>query len=324
MFVAAGLVIQAITGKPWEAVTRERIFGPLGMETANCSSTDALQALDHAIPHRKRGENPLGPIEWLNFDSEGPGGTINASAREMAAWMRLQLAGGEFQGRRLVSEESLRETRSPQMVISISEPAERAALELTETTQQTYGMGWSISDYRGHALHSHGGAIDGFRSTLALAPRRNAGVLVMVNGAPTEAHTAIRNALLDRLLGVEPRDWNGLLRKSFDEALARGKQKERERAEKRQPDTRPSRNLPDYAGEYVDVAYGPTQVAAAGDGLTLSWSRFTLPLQHWHYDTFLLKGEDADVDELVRFSLDAHRKVAALELFGQTFRRSAK
>lgn len=320
MFVAAGLVIQAVTGQAWEDFVRERIFHPLGMSTANCSSTLALQAADHATPHRKRGDQPMGPIEWLNFDSEGPGGTINASAREMSAWLRLQLGSGEFQGQRLVSEANLLETRSPQMVIR-PEPAEKAVLELTGTTQQTYGMGWSIWDYRGHSVHGHGGAIDGFRSVLILAPRREVGVVVMVNGAPTNGHTAIRNALLDRLLGLEPRDWNALLKPYHDQTLAGEQQKREQRAAKRHLDTRPSRQLGDFTGSYQNAAYGEARVGLVEGGLTLSWSRPTLPLQHWHYDTFLLHDEDADVDELVRFTMDAEGTVASLDLLGQTFQR---
>lgn len=320
MFVAAGLVIQAVTGKPWEEVVRERIFAPLGMETANCTSTVAEQAPDHATPHRKRGSAPMAPIPWLNFDSEGPGGTINASALEMASWLRFQLGNGLFAGQRLVSEENLLETRTPQMVIR-PEPSEKPVLELTETTQQTYGMGWTIWDYRGHGLHSHGGAIDGFRSTLALAPRRNLGVVVLVNGAPTSAHAAIRNTLLDRLLGLEPLDWNALLKDPFEKTLSEEREKETRRAAKRRTDTRPSRESAAYAGEYRNPAYGAARVEAAGEGLALSWSRFTLPLLHWHHDTFLLKDEDAGVDELVRFSLDSDGAVAGLEMLGQSFQR---
>lgn len=320
MFVAAGLVIQAVTGKPWEDVIHERIFAPLGMASANCTSTLAVRAEDHATPHRKRGDEPLAPIPWLVFDSEGPGGTINAGAREMAAWLRLQLGNGVISGRRLVAEEHLLETRTPQMAIR-AEPADRAVMELTETGQQTYGMGWTLWDYRGHGVHSHGGAIDGFRSTLALVPRRNIGVVTLVNGAPTNAHVAIRNAVMDQLLGLEPRDWNLLLKTAFNRALADEKDKERRRAEKRCVDTRPSHSATDYAGAYENPAYGLAHVNAAGEGgLTLSWSAFTLPLMHWHYDTFLLKDDDAGIDDLVRFSLDADGKVAGLELLGQTFR----
>lgn len=320
MFVAAGLVIEAITGEPWEAFIQERIFNPLGMNTADCSSSIAEQAPDHATPHRKRRGQPLTPIPWLRFDSEGPGGTINASAREMSAWLRLQLANGTVNGKRLVSEENLLETRTPQMVIR-TDAAEKPILEMSETNQQTYGMGWTIWDYRGHGIHSHGGAIDGFRSVLALVPRRKLGVVVLVNGSPTNAHVAIRNTLLDRLLGLEPKDWNGLLKDQFDQALAKEVEREQERAGKRRSDTRPSREIEVYQGEYAHPAYGPARVEGGEDGLTLSWNSFRLPLAHWHHDTFLLKDEDAGVDELVRFTLDADGNVTSLELWKQTFRR---
>lgn len=320
MFVAAGLVIEAITGQPWEVFIQERIFDPLGMATADCTSSIAEQAPDHATPHRKHRDEPLAPIPWLRFDSEGPGGTINASAREMGAWLRLQLANGVFAGQQLVSEENLLETRTPQMVIR-TDASERPVLEWSETTQQTYGMGWIIWDYRGHGIHSHGGAIDGFRSVLALVPRRKLGVVVLVNGSPTNAHVAIRNTILDRLLGLEPKDWNTLLREQFDQALAKEAKKEQARAGKRRADTRPSRPNESYVGKFSHAAYGDTEVEADGEGLTLAWSNFRLALTHWHHDTFLLKDEDAGVDELVQFTLDADGNVASLHLWKQTFRR---
>jgi len=318
MFVAAGLVLQAVSGKPWEEFIHRRIFEPLGMHTANCTSTVAVAAEDHATPHLKRGDRPIGPIPWLVFDSEGPGGTINASAREMAAWLRFQLGNGVIDGKRLVAEEHLLETRSPQMVIR-AEPAEKAVLQLSETAQQTYGMGWTLWDYRRHSLHTHGGAIDGFRSTLALVPRHGIGIVVLVNGAPTNGHASIRNHILDRLLGLEPRDWNALHKEHHDKALAEEKDKERQRAEKRCTDTRPSHAAADYAGSYENAAYGTARVEVAGEGLSLSWSQFTLPLLHWHYETFLLKDEDAGVDELVRFIPDVDGRIASLELLSQTF-----
>lgn len=120
---------------------------------------------------------------------------------------------------------------------------------------------------------------------------------------------------------MEPRDWNTLLKGPHDRALAEQKEKERQRAEKRRTDTRPSREPAGFAGDYRHPAYGLARVEAAGEGLTLSWSRFTLPLLHWHHDTFLLKDEDADVDELVRFALDADGNLAGLEFLGQNFRR---
>lgn len=320
MFVAAGLVVQSASGMPWKDFVRERIFQRLGMDTANCTRAEALASADHATPHRKRDDAPLGPIEWLDFDAEGPGGTINASAREMASWLRLQLGNGVFEGNRLVSEANLLETRTPHMVIR-PEPLDKAALELTETTQQTYGMGWSVWDYRGNTVHSHNGAIDGFRSSLALAPRRNAGVVVMVNGAPTNAQAAIRNALLDRIFGLEPKDWNTLQKDLLDRMLAQEKDEERKRAEKRVTDTRPSQPVEDYAGTYNQPGYGDVVVAHGAEGLTLSWSSFTLPLQHWHYDTFLLKNDDVEVDELVRFYLNKDGKVAGFEALDQNFKR---
>ena len=52
-----------------------------------------------------------------------------------------------------------------------------------EILNSVYGMGRSISAYKGHYLTRHGGAIGGFYSQVSMMPYDSIGVIVFVNGA---------------------------------------------------------------------------------------------------------------------------------------------
>ncbi len=316
MFMAAGLVVGALTGGTWEEFVQARIFDPLGMTGANFRSEDAERAPDHASPHRKNEAGVLAPIPWLELDAEGPGGSINSGVADLGRWMRMQLQGGCFQGKRLVSPESLKETHTPQIVIRVEGDLDELTFELTETTQQSYAMGWMVWDYRGRKMLSHGGAIDGFRSTVCLVPSLNLGIAVLVNAGPTRMHEALRNTLLDLLLGLPPKDWNGLLKDLQDRAEAEERERKAESEAKRHRDTRPSRELAAYTGIYRDDAYGTAEVALEGEELVLRWSSFRFLLAHWHYDTFSAHNRNAGVETQVTFGLNADGEVEKLCLYG--------
>lgn len=320
MYMVAGLALEAASGLSWEEFVRARIFEPLGMRGANLTWEAACASPDRATPHRATRTRPPHPIEWLNFDAEGPGGTINAGPRDMGRWLRFQLGRGELAGRRLVSRENLEVTRTPHIPVP-PEGLEAEIRERSGTVQVSYGLGWSIWDYRGHAVLSHNGAIDGFRATVALAPRHDLGIGVFVNRGLTRGHEALRNLLLDRLLGLPPLDWHGFLKDVLDRTTAEEQRKRHERADKRVPDTRPSRPLSAYTGSYRNPAYRTARVEEEGEGLALSWSTFRFPLRHRHFDQFEVEDEDTEVESQVCFSLDGEGQVVRLTLFDQVFER---
>jgi len=236
--------------------------------------------------------------------------------RDMAQWLRFQLAGGTIDGKRLISSAALDETHTPQMVIRMGGVTKEAN---PETNLMAYGLGWTIQDYRGQMLVAHAGAINGFRTQVALLPKQNAGIVIMENVGRGYAIIGLRDAIMDRMLGVPPRDWNQLFldldRKGDEAALASKK----ERDAKRKLDTKPSRELQAYAGTYTDPAYGTATVTADTNGLTLHYYRLTIPLTHWNYDTFSAVLPEEDIDELVQFQLGTDGEVKTMSLFGETF-----
>jgi CubicO group peptidase (beta-lactamase class C family) len=321
MFVTAGEAVASAAKMPWNDFVRTRIFEPLGMTHTRVTIADWLAA-DHATGHRldKPGDRVV--VQTLvDDDNLAPAGAIKSSARDMAQWVRLQLGDGTFDGKRLVSASALNETHMPQTVIRLEESTRESN---PETLVEAYGLGWVIQDYRGELLVSHGGALNGFRAHVDLLPKQKTGFVVLINVGRSSATAAMRNSLLDLLLGKpNARDWNAyylaLERKSDEKEEA----KKRGRDAKRRADTKPSRELSAYAGTYTNPAYGTATITADNGGLVLHWMRLALPLVHYQYDTFDVRSDVDDVDEQLLFRLGTDGEVNTLTLFGEEFTRES-
>jgi CubicO group peptidase (beta-lactamase class C family) len=317
-YLVAGQAIARAAGAPWHTFVQDRLFAPLGMKSADFTASAARALPDHATPHRRDASGKLQSIDWYPDDKQiRASGSIKTSAADLVRWMRLQLNEGVYAGKRIVSAEALAETHTPQIVV----PLDRDLARLTETTQAGYGLGWQIRDYRGRRLLEHGGATDGFRARILLVPKEKVGLVLLTNVEETEFLSATGNVLLDHVLGLEAKDWHGFFRKRFTAARER-----KAPPVKRRPGTKPSLEPAGYAGTYRDRAYGDATIQAEGKQLVLSWSGFRVELEHYHYDTFIVRaGKDAAMrrleGDLAVFTLDGAGAVATLGMLGRTFRR---
>ncbi|NIM48777.1 MAG: serine hydrolase, partial [Gemmatimonadales bacterium] len=113
MYITAGQLIAAVTGMSWDDFVRRRVFGPLRMTSSSTSVWELAGVENRASPHEELND-VLQVVPYRSLDNEAPGGSINSNVLDMAKWARFQLAGGEFEGRRLISAEALAETHTPQ------------------------------------------------------------------------------------------------------------------------------------------------------------------------------------------------------------------
>ena len=87
LYLAAGQVVAAATGRSWDAFIRERIFAPLGMIDSSTSVTALADAGNVAAPHADV-DGQIGPVPYRNIDCIAPAGAINANVVEMTQWIR--------------------------------------------------------------------------------------------------------------------------------------------------------------------------------------------------------------------------------------------
>lgn len=313
MYITAGELIAAVTGISWDAFIRHRIFEPLGMRSSNTSVWELAGVANRAMGHEEL-NGVLQPVPYRSLDNEAPGGSINSNVLDMARWARMQLAGGMWQGRRLVSAEALEETHSPQTLIPISETTRRLNPGIHFSA---YAFGWQVQDYRGRKLIQHGGGIDGQRSRIALMPEHDLGVVILTNrGRQNSLTDAIKNWILDAYLGEGGTDWSeeflAVVGEQEKEAAAERKRMEAGRAS----GTSPSLPLERYTGRYVDSAYGEGRVSLEDGNLIVEIGpEIRGVMKHWHYDTFRIIWDYAYLgDMLATFKIDARGKISALEL----------
>ncbi|MEO7650431.1 MAG: DUF3471 domain-containing protein, partial [Bryobacteraceae bacterium] len=185
----------------------------------------------------------------------------------------------------------------------------------------SYAMAWHVEDYRGHLLLTHTGSVKGFHANLALLPDDRIGILVLSNLDGSRMPEASTNSIMDQMLGLPAKDWDAWSAGREQISEAREKTREREREQGRHKDTKPSLELAAYAGTYEEPAYGTASVSVENESLVLRWSSFTLPLTHYHFDTFDVKGERRMKREQVTFSLAAAGNVARMDFLGMAFQR---
>jgi CubicO group peptidase (beta-lactamase class C family) len=318
MFIAAGEVVARASGMSWDDFMKTRLFKPLNM-TRTVTTDEEWNALDHATAYRYDWKkNSISPQRPIDTTTIGAGGGIKSSARDMANWLRFQLANGVFNGTQLVGAEALAETKTPHTPIRLENSTRDVH---PESNVLSYAFGWNVQDYRGELLVAHAGALNGFRTNVNLLPRRDAGFVLMTNAGRGYALFALRNSLADMLTGKPSRDWNAyylMIDRKFDEKAEKDKQ---ERKAKRKTGTQPSRPVEAYAGTYQNGAYGTAKISNVNGGLVLQWQRLTVPLTHFHYDVFSAESEYDDLDEEIVFSMAADGEVDGMTFYGEKFSR---
>lgn len=288
MYIAAGQIIPAVTGKSWEEYIRERILEPLGMNTTNLSNAAFKPGDDYAWPHSKL-EGKLQTVEFINLDNAGPAGAINSSAAEMAKWITLQLNHGKFPGReeRLFSERQSREMWTGQTLLPIA--TGESPLAALRPKFSAYALGWGLRDYHGRKLVGHTGGVEGFVSRVMLVPEENLGVVILTNAEEGGAFDSILFHILDHYFGLPATDWVAAFKAAGEqrqkEALEVMKKQEAGRA----ADSKPSLPAEKYAGVYKDAWYGTATIRLENGKLVFSMDhtpKAVGELQHWQYDTF--------------------------------------
>jgi CubicO group peptidase (beta-lactamase class C family) len=291
MFVAAGQVVAAVTGQPWEEFVKERFLVPLGM-TRTTTSIKAFRNLDNiAAPHNEL-DGRMRVVRYSNVDAAGPAAGLNSSVADMAQWLRLQLGRGTYQGKRFFSAARSREMWSPNTIVPISEQSER----FNPTRHfYLYGLGWFLSDYQGRKVVSHSGGLDGMISQTGMMPEENLGVVVLTN-SETPLSSLLMNKVFDTFLGVPARDWSAEMLAGYKQGREADEAEERRQEAARAVGTKPSLALERYSGSYASEMYGEARVALENGKLVLRLvpaPNFVGDLEHWHYDTFRVKWRES-------------------------------
>ncbi len=319
LYMAAGQLIEEVSGETWEQYIHNHVFGPLGMKNATDTDAEFHANPNHARPHSR--DN--GPIHGLGTQTPldenatiaqnaAPAGGLAISANDMSRWLLTQLGRGKIPGsdKSLFSKEQSEQMWTGAVITPI--PHYPPDFAVAQPHYDLYALGWDLSDYRGAQIVGHDGAVLGSQATVALLPDKNIGIFIAANSEDGEIIRGLLYELLDHYLGYPesqwPEKWHNFKLNRLNAAA-----KQVQTAEAKPARIGPSLPLGNYVGEYSDAWYGTIKVLKAASGLTIEFphsSGMEGPLTHYQYDTFKTNPKLKWVEPAyVTFSIDPNGKV---------------
>lgn len=168
-------VIKSATGHSFENEIKTRLFGPLHMTNASVSYEGLLQSANYAQPHLLRGHKwtaiPISPTYY----NTAPAGGINASITDMAKLMVALLGNKE----NIIARETIDQLFSPEIRATAKN---RNFNKWNRIKKSYYGMGWRVLTFKNDTLAYHGGYVNGYRSEIAVDPKKRIAICVLANG----------------------------------------------------------------------------------------------------------------------------------------------
>ena len=318
MYELVGLVIERVTGEPWEAFLTKRLWRPIGMRTV--ATRDAIPAwAAQARPY----DVLDGELERVNHSLRAhvtdAAGSAWSTIDDMVLWIEFLLRGGvTADGERLISEASLEEMFTPQQLVAQDDYYPTAAL--TEPQWISYGLGWYQQDFLGRKIDYHTGSLNGAVAIVGLDRSAGRAVVVMANRGGAELRHALLWSVMDPREGTARPDWHGDVLALY-EARAAARAERRAAIAQARLDAPPSLPLHAYTGSFASDRGGPIAIAPDGAALRLNTRVRTYRLTPWHAETFLLEHEDWEDGSFVRFSLTPSGVIDGVEAFGMDFER---
>lgn len=315
MYGAAGEIVSAASGMSWEQFVTRRILKPLDMQHSYATLAGSLASGDknRSSAHFEI-DKQLRVIQEVPVDPVPAAGATWSTARDMGHWLRFLLAGGQYEGKRLVSEENFHQLFSPQALV---EPGNfYPSTALTKPHWTAYGLGWFLQDYQGKYVAMHTGSMDGRTALIGLLPDEHLGVYVFGNADHVELRHAVMLKVFDLYTDAPARDWSADLLKLYGDAKAAQDKELAEQEKQRVKGTRPSLPLGAYVGTYVHPAWGDIVISEQKGQLKI---RFGIGaenngfLEHWNYDSFRARFGDGRYGwSMMQFFLSPDGKVASI------------
>src|SRR5690606_694429 len=203
MFIVAGEVITRISSLTWAEFIEQRILKPVGMNASYGSYNRAKKAgvtniIDAHAP--VDGKAVTVPHDW-NETADAAGGIIS-NITDMMTWADFLMNGFTTKdGKKLVSDKQIQQLWN----LQISTPV---ALKNTYNSNFAgYGLGWFLTDVKGHKQVYHTGGLIGTVTQFTLIPDMKLGIVVLTNQQSGAAFSTITNTVKDSYLGMADQNW---------------------------------------------------------------------------------------------------------------------
>ena len=298
---AAAEAVATAAGIDWATLSEQALYQPLGMSRTSSRYADFAARDNRSLGHVKVNGSWVQGMGTMP-DAQSPAGGVSSSVNDMAKWLIMLLAKGEYAGQRIVDAAALAPALEQQ--IQSSPPANGRPAGY-------YGYGFNVGTTElGLTSYSHSGAFGlGAATSFTAVPSLNLAIVTLTNGYPIGIPETLNAQFLDLVqYGAFRRDWGAI----FSDALAPLLAPEGRLVGQSPPaNPLPARALSTYTGSYDNAYYGPLQVAEQSGTLvmTLGAKPLILPLTHWDADVFIftLHNENASPGTISRAAFASDR-----------------
>ncbi len=182
-YAIAGAMAERMTGKGWRDLMQERLFSPLGMNSAGFGPPSENKATDQPWGHRPS-EEGLEAVQIDNAPSLGPAGTVHMSIADWAKFASLHLKAHPQRAAVLTDE----------AIDAIHQP-------FPGSKNPAYGFGWITTrrGWGGGDVLTHTGSNTTWHATIWIAPQRNFALLAVTNTGAENAHETCDETILKLL-----------------------------------------------------------------------------------------------------------------------------
>ncbi|MDQ2821231.1 MAG: serine hydrolase [Pseudomonadota bacterium] len=321
LYIVAGKIIAAKSGKSWGDTIHEKILAPVGMTGTTTSLAEGAAIANQAGAHSKINDR-IALVKSMPVANAVGAVGINTNAEDVAKWMQVLLDQGKIAatGKRLYSAARAADLWTAQTPIRIGEPP--AALAATKPNFSAYALGFQLRDYHGQKVAMHGGALQGFYSRVVLVPESKLGIAIFTNAESGGALNALQYRLMDQYMtGTQgtPVDWIRVIGDEQNAMHAKELARVNTAGASRAAASKPSLALAAYDGEYQDAWYGKAVIRHEGGKQIMTFSRtpdLTGTLEHFQHDTFIVRWKERNfnADAYVTFALNPDGSIERMKM----------
>lgn len=318
MFIVAGEIIHRISGMSWAEFIEKRIMKPVGMNVSFGSYSRAKAAsagniIDAHAPIN--GKATAIPHDWS--ESANAAGGIQSNIQDMLVWADFLMSGFTTKdGKKLVSDKQI------QQLWQIQQPIPMALKNPYDSSFYGYGLGWFLSDVKGHKQVQHTGGLIGTVTQFTLIPDMKLGIVVLTNQQSGAAFNTVTNTVKDSYLGIADRNWlktYGDRMSNYSEKIEIGKKeiftKSQEFSKNKMLQPKPEQ----FTGTYTDPWFGDVDISVQNNDLRISCKnspRLKGELKPYSNNTFIAVWDDRsyNADAFIIFNYDENGKAVSAKM----------
>jgi CubicO group peptidase (beta-lactamase class C family) len=181
-FTLVGYLVQKLSGVPFKKYVQDNVFKPLEMyNTAFNPRPDMDERL--AVPYLYDvNTGATTPAERLKA-VVWPAGLVYGTALDQANWLIMNLNGGMFKGKRVISEQALNQMHTLQYE-KFKGPVEG----LWGGAEAGFGLTWWVEKRNGELHFAHSGSVPGYTAFLLGNRDQKLGFAILTNGNRAHPH----------------------------------------------------------------------------------------------------------------------------------------